>query len=120
MSSPRSKWRQIQPCEAIQCWRSFAWEASSSSTAIRAAPGVGFALRSRTMPASLPSRLFYRGAMDARARILHVEDSRSLQNLVRIALEQRGGYEVCSAGSGAEALRVASAFAPQLLLLDLD
>jgi CheY-like chemotaxis protein len=58
--------------------------------------------------------------MDARARILHVEDDRSLQNLVRIALEQLGGHTVCTAASGGEALRVAEAFAPQLLLLDLD
>jgi CheY-like chemotaxis protein len=58
--------------------------------------------------------------MDARARILHVEDDRSLQNLVRIALEQLGGHAVCTAASGSEALRVAGDFAPQLLLLDLD
>jgi len=58
--------------------------------------------------------------MPASARILHVEDDRSLQNLVRIALEQLGGHVVCTAASGSEALRVAGDFAPQLLLLDLD
>ena len=58
--------------------------------------------------------------MDARARILHVEDDRSLQNLVRIALEQLGGYSVRTAGSGGEALQLAAGFAPDLLLLDLD
>ena len=58
--------------------------------------------------------------MHASARILHVEDDRSLQNLVRIALEQLGGHAVCTAASGGEALRVAGDFAPQLLLLDLD
>ena len=58
--------------------------------------------------------------MDAKTRILHVEDDRSLQNLVRIALEQLGGYSVRTAASGREALAIAGAFAPQLLLLDLD
>src|SRR5262245_5735620 len=120
MSWPRSKCRQIQPCEAIQCCSSLACEASSSRNAIRGAPAAGFALRSGIIPSSLPSRVFYRGAMDARTRILHVEDDRSLQNLVRVALEQLGGYAVCTAGTGTEAVQRAAEFAPQLLLLDLD
>jgi CheY-like chemotaxis protein len=53
-------------------------------------------------------------------RILHVEDDASLQNLVRAALEHLGGYEVCTAADGEQALAAARAQAPQLLLLDLD
>lgn len=57
---------------------------------------------------------------DEKTRILHVEDDPSLQRLVRAALEQLGGYEVCTAADGREALERARAFVPQLLLLDLD
>src|SRR5688500_3085597 len=53
-------------------------------------------------------------------RILHVEDDPSLQNLVRIALEQIGGYEVHSASSGERALELAWLHPPALVLLDLD
>jgi two-component system OmpR family response regulator len=53
-------------------------------------------------------------------RILHVEDDASLQNLVRAALEHLGGYEVCTAADGEQALAAARAQPPQLLLLDLD
>ena len=56
----------------------------------------------------------------ARTRILHVEDDASLQNLVRVALEQLGGYEVRTAADGPSALSQAREFAPQLVLLDLD
>jgi len=52
--------------------------------------------------------------------ILHVEDDRSLQNLVRIALESIGGYSVRTAADGYQALALAGEAAPQLLLLDLD
>ena len=58
--------------------------------------------------------------MSVRARILHVEDDPSLQNLVRAALEHLGGYEVRSAADGQQALDAVRDFAPQLLLLDLD
>ena len=58
--------------------------------------------------------------MDARAAILHVEDDRSLQKLVRAALEQLGGYTVRTATTGSEALALAAEAAPQLLLLDVD
>jgi len=58
--------------------------------------------------------------MAASATILHVEDDGSLQNLVRIALEQIGGYAVLTAGTGGEALALAASAPPQLLLLDLD
>jgi len=52
--------------------------------------------------------------------ILHVEDDRSLQNLVRIALESIGGYAVRTAADGYQAVALARESAPQLLLLDLD
>ena len=55
-----------------------------------------------------------------KARILHIEDDPSLQKLVRVALEQLGGYEVRTAADGPCALAVASQFAPHLILLDLD
>lgn len=58
--------------------------------------------------------------MNARARILHVEDDPSLQNLVRAALEHLGGYEVRSAADGQQALEAVRDFTPGLLLLDLD
>jgi CheY-like chemotaxis protein len=58
--------------------------------------------------------------MDTKPVILHVEDDRSLQNLVRIALEQLGGYSVLTAGSGAQALELAASATPRVLLLDLD
>jgi two-component system, OmpR family, response regulator len=52
--------------------------------------------------------------------ILHVEDHRSLQNLVRIALETLGGYTVLTAGDAYQALAMTRDAAPDLLLLDLD
>jgi len=52
--------------------------------------------------------------------ILHVEDDRSLQNLVRIALERLGGYSVRTAADGFAALECVREFAPALVLLDLD
>lgn len=56
----------------------------------------------------------------ARKLILHVEDDVSQQSLVRITLERAGAYQVCSAGDGDQALDLARAQPPQLLLLDLD
>ncbi len=55
-----------------------------------------------------------------KTRILHIEDDPSLQKLVRVALEQLGGYEVRTAPDGPAALAQAQAFAPHLILLDLD
>jgi len=52
--------------------------------------------------------------------ILHVEDDRSLQNLVRAALEHLGGYKVRTASNTNEALLAAQEQAPRLLLLDFD
>jgi two-component system, OmpR family, response regulator len=55
-----------------------------------------------------------------RIAILHVEDDPSLQNLVRITLEQLGGYAVRTAVNGYLALDLARQAPPDLLLLDLD
>lgn len=51
--------------------------------------------------------------------VLHIEDDASLQRLVRIALEQAGSYAVQTAGDGEQALELARASAPSLVLLDL-
>lgn len=53
-------------------------------------------------------------------KILHVEDDVSLQRLVRIVLEQIGGYAVRTVADGARALDEAREMAPHLVLLDLD
>jgi DNA-binding response OmpR family regulator len=50
--------------------------------------------------------------------VLLVEDERKLRELVRSYLE-RGGFTVLSAGSGAEALSLASSTVPDLVVLDL-
>ncbi len=52
------------------------------------------------------------------ATVLVVEDERKLRELLRAYLE-RAGLEVLTAGSGAEALTLAEAAAPQLVVLDL-
>ena len=52
------------------------------------------------------------------ATVLLVEDERKLRELVRSYLE-RGGFVVLSAGSGAEALCLASSANPDLVVLDL-
>jgi len=57
---------------------------------------------------------------DGKKRILHVEDDFSLQRLVRASLERLGGYAVRTAATGDQAVELASAFAPDLFLLDLD
>lgn len=54
-----------------------------------------------------------------RTLVLHVEDDTSQQSLVRIVLEQLGTCLVQSAGDGFQALAMARARLPQLLLLDL-
>ena len=53
-------------------------------------------------------------------KILHVEDDASLQRLVRVVLEQVGGYAVQTVADGARALDIARASAPHLVLLDVD
>jgi len=57
---------------------------------------------------------------DKKTRILHVEDDPSLQKLVRIALERLGGYTVCTAADGFQALELGREFGAGLVLLDLD
>ena len=56
--------------------------------------------------------------MTARSRILLVDDETSIQRAVAPLLRSRG-YEVEIAGTGAEALRVVSDRAPDLIVLDL-
>ncbi len=53
------------------------------------------------------------------SRILYVEDEPDIQVVVRLALENIGGFtlEICS--SGKEALEKAEAFGPDLILLDV-
>jgi CheY-like chemotaxis protein len=52
--------------------------------------------------------------------ILHVEDDRSLRNLVAVTLENVGGFAVRAAADGFEALALAREVTPSLVLLDLD
>lgn len=52
-------------------------------------------------------------------KILYVEDEPDIQTIARIALQDVGGFEVQICASGAEALDVAEAFAPDLLILDV-
>jgi two-component system OmpR family response regulator len=53
------------------------------------------------------------------SRILYVEDDADIQMVIRMALEEIGGFtlEVCS--SGAEALARSESFRPQLILIDV-
>ena len=51
-------------------------------------------------------------------RILLVEDELDIQMVASMTLEDLGGFTVKTAGSGAEALAKAPAFAPDLILLD--
>lgn len=53
-------------------------------------------------------------------KILHVEDDASLQRLVRIVLEQIGGYAVQTVADGTRALDAARETVPHLVLLDID
>lgn len=52
-------------------------------------------------------------------RILLVEDEPDIQQLVRLALEALGGFQVEVCGSGREALERAPVFGPDLILLDV-
>jgi DNA-binding response OmpR family regulator len=52
------------------------------------------------------------------ATVLVVEDERKLRDLIRSYLE-RAGFTVLSTGSGAEAISMATAAAPDLVVLDL-
>lgn len=52
-------------------------------------------------------------------RVLFVEDDPDIQTVARMALEAVGGFTVMACSSGAEALERVSAFAPDLILLDV-
>lgn len=52
-------------------------------------------------------------------RILYVEDEPDIQAVARIALEAVGGFQLLVCSSGQEAVAAASAFAPDLILLDV-
>lgn len=55
----------------------------------------------------------------ALARILYVEDELDIQAIARLALEAVGGFTVQVCRSGDEAIRKATVFKPDLLLLDV-
>ena len=52
-------------------------------------------------------------------RILMVEDEPDIRMIARLALENVGGFTVRVASSGADALKEAPGFAPDLILLDV-
>jgi two-component system OmpR family response regulator len=52
-------------------------------------------------------------------RILLVEDDPDIQTITSLALGTFGGYEVLACGSAEDALKGATAFAPDLILLDV-
>jgi CheY-like chemotaxis protein len=52
-------------------------------------------------------------------KILMVEDETDIQHIARVALEMVGGLQVEMCNGGAEALAKASAFAPDLIVLDV-
>lgn len=53
-------------------------------------------------------------------RILHVDDQQDIRGIVGLALGKIGGFTVKSCRSGEEAIAEAPAFAPDLLLLDMN
>jgi len=52
-------------------------------------------------------------------RILLVEDDPDIRTVAQLSLETLGGFELCLAGSGQEALAQAEAFGPDLFILDV-
>ena len=52
-------------------------------------------------------------------RVLVVDDDDMLREVARVALEMVGGWEVITAGSGAEAQRLAASEQPDAMLLDV-
>jgi CheY-like chemotaxis protein len=52
-------------------------------------------------------------------RILLVDDEDDIREVAQLSLEMVGGYEVLTAGSGAEAIRRAEAERPDAVLLDV-
>jgi CheY-like chemotaxis protein len=57
--------------------------------------------------------------MNDLVRIMHVEDDASIQDVVRVALEIVGGFQVNTCSCGQDALDRFSQFQPQLVLLDV-
>ena len=57
--------------------------------------------------------------MSTLPRILYVEDEPDIQAVAKMALEMMGGFEVRICSSGEEALREATGFAPDMILLDV-
>jgi len=57
--------------------------------------------------------------MSTLQRILYVEDEPDIQAVAKLALEMVGGFTVKVCSSGAEALREAVTFAPDMILLDV-
>jgi len=53
------------------------------------------------------------------SRITYVEDEPDIREVAQIALETLGGFTLDICSSGAEALEKASAFRPDLILLDV-
>jgi two-component system, OmpR family, response regulator len=52
-------------------------------------------------------------------RILYVEDEADIRAVARVALQVVGGFTLELCADGAEALRVAAGFAPDMILLDV-
>lgn len=57
--------------------------------------------------------------MKALSKILYVEDEPDIQTVARLALETVGGFSVHICSSGQEALDTVTAFAPDLIMLDV-
>lgn len=53
-------------------------------------------------------------------KILYVEDDPDIQTVAQMALEAVGGFELKVCNSGDEAMAEASAFGPDLILLDVQ
>lgn len=52
-------------------------------------------------------------------KILYVEDEADIRTVAQLALESVAGFTLLPCAGGEEALRTASAFAPDLILLDV-
>ncbi len=52
-------------------------------------------------------------------KILYVEDDADIRTIAKLSLEAVGGFTVQVANSGAEAIDIAPAFMPDLILLDV-
>jgi CheY-like chemotaxis protein len=56
---------------------------------------------------------------NALSRILHVDDEPDIREVARLALEEVGGFTVESCSSGAQAIKKAPTFSPDVILLDV-